>query len=438
MTPRWLKQLPVKMRHSLVTRPGAAAFIGNSGWLLFDKLVRMVLGVLVGAWVARYLGPGRYGQLSYAAAYIAVFVSIANLGADGITVRDITRAPAATPEILGTATIVRAVVGVMCLIAAVGCAVILSRRESFQVLLIAIVGGTLLFQACDTVDLWFQSQSQSRRTVSSKLIAYLISNGAKVILIFAQAPLVAFAVLLLFDSASAAVALAIAYRRFPAHRSWQFDRGRARQLLMDSRPFMFGGFLIVLYLRVDQILIKQLLGERDLGMYASAVWLLQIWQVIPATLSISLGPFIARRKSQNEAVYRSTLVLVFRVFFYTGLAGTFVTFFIAPQVVHVFYGDAYREAIPIMRFYAATLPCYFLSMAHNLWLINEGKYSVRVYGAVVASILTVAVIYLTYRNLGSLSGCVAAILSQFVALLLINAVLDKEAFRMQLQAIMLR
>src|SRR5271155_1395017 len=160
----WIRLLPAKAKLKLAGRPGAAAFIDNSGWLLFDKLIRMILGVLVGAWVARYLGPGSYGQLSYVSAYIAIFVAVANMGADGITVRDITREPQSAAEILGTATLVRAAVGLLCLLVAVAASSLLSH-ERYQMLLVAIVGGTLVFQAADTVDLWFQSKSQSRRTV---------------------------------------------------------------------------------------------------------------------------------------------------------------------------------------------------------------------------------------------------------------------------------
>ncbi|KJF81023.1 hypothetical protein UA31_14115 [Photobacterium angustum] len=47
--------------------------INNSGWLLFDKLCRLGIGLIVSAWVARYLGPHEYGKLAFALAYLAFF-----------------------------------------------------------------------------------------------------------------------------------------------------------------------------------------------------------------------------------------------------------------------------------------------------------------------------------------------------------------------------
>lgn len=409
--------------------------MGNSGWLLFDKVLRMLLGVLVGAWVARYLGPSRYGELSYAVAFIAIFLAVAGLGADGITVRDLARNPEAAPEILGTAACSRAMAGLLSLVAAVLIAALTCRGDFLQVWLTAIIGSTLLFQAGDTIDLWFQSKSQSRRTVISKMIAYCISNGVKVVLIILKAPVIAFALVLMFDALTAAIALVVAYRAFPTARPWRYSRPRMWQLLRDCRPFIVGGFLMVLYLRLDQIMVKQTLGEHSLGIYAAAIWLLQLWLVVPTTLSTSLGPYVARRKAAGETPYRQMLVVVFRAYFLMGVASTLLTYILAPLIVQFIYGNAYETAVPVMRVYALTLPFAFLGLAHNLWLFNEGKYLVRVYGAVVAGLCTVAIISLLAPKIGLISASIAAIVSQAVVSLLINAPFDNQAFRMQLKAI---
>src|SRR5580658_638643 len=91
----WPAWLVAALRARFADNPGIRTFVDNSGWLLLDKVLRILLGALVGAWVARYLGPSKFGELSYAVAFIAVFTAIAGLGADGITVRDLARDPRA-------------------------------------------------------------------------------------------------------------------------------------------------------------------------------------------------------------------------------------------------------------------------------------------------------------------------------------------------------
>ena len=45
--------------------------VQNAGWLIAGKIAQMVISLFVSLLTARYLGPGNYGLLSYAAAYTA-------------------------------------------------------------------------------------------------------------------------------------------------------------------------------------------------------------------------------------------------------------------------------------------------------------------------------------------------------------------------------
>jgi len=69
--------------------PGLHKIVGNIGWLLFDRILRMGVGFFVVAWVARYLGPEQFGLLEYSLAFIWLFSAVAMLGLDIIVVRDV-------------------------------------------------------------------------------------------------------------------------------------------------------------------------------------------------------------------------------------------------------------------------------------------------------------------------------------------------------------
>jgi PST family polysaccharide transporter len=87
--PFWIRVLPARLRRRLVGRHAVHAMLANSGWLLADRLLRMFLALVVGAWVARHLGPGRYGVLAYAIALLAFVTPLAMLGLEAIVVRDV-------------------------------------------------------------------------------------------------------------------------------------------------------------------------------------------------------------------------------------------------------------------------------------------------------------------------------------------------------------
>jgi O-antigen/teichoic acid export membrane protein len=433
--PAWLRLLPKILRQHVTGRFHLHAAIHNSGWLLFEKLARVLLGLFVGAWVARYLGPGQYGQLAYVLAYLAFFQVIVSLGLDGIVVREISLHRDHAAQILGTAFALRLGCGVVAWVLAVVGLMLLNGWDDISVLMALLAGSALVFQSADTVDLWFQSQSQSRRTVMAKLTAYLISNAIKIVLILSQAPTIAFAGVFALDAGAAAVGVYIAYKRYTCDAPWKLASVQARKLLKESWPFILSGLSIMVYTRIDQIMIKEMLGEAELGIYAAVLPLSTYWQVIPMTLSISLAPYIAKQRMVSDAQYRRSIVLIFRGFFCLGLFAFLFTYSVSNWVIPLLYGSRYVDAIRILDVHALSNMFCFLGIAHGLWLTNERRFAVRLYGTMLAGGGAVLTNILLLPKLGLIGACYSAIFAQAIAAFLINALFDRAGFRLQIEAI---
>src|ERR1019366_4832630 len=94
--------------------PGLRKIMGNTGWLMVDRVVRMGMGLFVGVWVARYLGPVQFGSLNFALAFVALFGTVTTLGLDGgIVVREVLHNAHDTHEILGTTLALRSCGGLL-------------------------------------------------------------------------------------------------------------------------------------------------------------------------------------------------------------------------------------------------------------------------------------------------------------------------------------
>ena len=50
--------------------PGFRKYFANTSWLLGERILRIPVSLLVGIYVARYLGPERFGLLSYALIFV--------------------------------------------------------------------------------------------------------------------------------------------------------------------------------------------------------------------------------------------------------------------------------------------------------------------------------------------------------------------------------
>ncbi len=417
-----------RFRDSVAARRIAA----NTGWLLGDRLVRTALAFVVGAWVARYLGPDRFGQFAYVLAFVGFFQAVASLGIDSLVVRDIARNESAAPVILGVALRLRLTSGFLCWGVATGAMALFEPGATETITITAIVAGVMVFQAADTVDLWFQSQMQSRRTVVAKLLAYFVTNGIKVALILAHAPLIAFAGAFLFDFAAAALALAIAYRGLPAAARWSFDGDRARTLLRQGFPFMISGLSINIFIRIDQIMLKSLGGNHDVGIFAAALPLSQIWQIIPMALATSLGPYIAQRKLAGEVAYEAALRLVFRIFALLALAAALATWAAAPILMPFVYGSHFDASVGVLRIHVFSNVFIAMGVAQGLWVANEQAGRLFVMQTMTGAVIAIVGNFLVIPRWGPEGAAAVAVLAHAASGLLVNAVAAPRLFRMQL------
>lgn len=431
MTPgRWT---PLRDRAAGLLRNEALMRIAaNSSWLLGDRLVRAALGFFVGALVARYLGPANFGQYAYALTFVAFFQAVAVLGADSIVVRDIARDPQSAPVVLGSILRLRCLASLICWLAAVAVASVLDPGARDGIIMVAIVSAVMLFQAGDTVDLWFQSQTQSRRTVVAKLSAYLLTGGVKVMLVLIHAPLLAFAAAFLLDYAGAAVALAVAYRRFPTAQGWSYDGEVAKRLLRDSWPFLLSALSITVYMRIDQIMLKSLQGSYDVGIFAAALPLSQIWQMIPMTLAISFAPYVARQKLAGEAAYHTSLELVFRLFTALSLAAALATALVAPWLLPAIYGARYAASVPVLQIHVFTNVFIAMAVAQGLWIANEQRGGLLLIQTLAGALVALVGNWLAIPRYGPVGAAAVAVVAHLTSGLLVNMVAAPKLFRLQL------
>ncbi|MBJ6727316.1 flippase [Geomesophilobacter sediminis] len=422
----WMAYLPETVREWLDGRLQFQRAIGNTGWLFLDRIARMVIGLTVGAWVARHLGPTQFGELAYVLSFIAFFQMTSDLQAEGFVLRDLSRETVPAGLVLGTAMRLRLVTSVgswLCVIAAMA---LFHPEEPRLILLAAVVGAMLVFQTTDLIDCWFQSQSQSKRTVKVKLYSYLVANGIKVILLLLKAPLIAFAVVMAVEAAIFAAGLALVYRRFPTPEAWTPSLNEAKRLLGLSWPFLISGLMMTAYLRIDQIMLRELLGEKELGIYAAAVPLSQVWNVIPTTLIASVSPFIARKKERSETEYRQALVTVFRLFAVVSLAVALLTALAAPWAVELLYGVQYRQTATVLSLLVFVVLFSFQGMAQSMWVINDDLRGVILASTVVAAVVSVGSNALLIGKFGVVGAALSSIAGQATAVVLMPCLLRRD------------
>ena len=414
--------------------------LGNSGWLFLDKLVRIGIGLVVGVWLARYLGPERFGQFNFAIAFVALFSPIAILGLDGLVVRELVSRPESKQEILGSAFAMKLAGGLLAFVLALLAILTIHARDQAGQWLVGVIAAGMILQAFDVADLWFQSKVQSRYSVLAKNGAFLTLTIAKVWLILSEAELIAFAWVSTAEIALGALGLVIAFRS--DGNRWLDLRPTlivARSLLRESWPLFLSSLGAMLYMRVDQVMLAEMVGEREVGLYSAAVRLSEVWYLIPPVIVSSVMPFLTEARGRSEPVYYQRLQQLFTLLIRSSLLVAIPVSLCATPLMSLLFGSAYEASGSILAVHIWSVVFVFMGAGTTPWIINERLARLALYQTSLGAVLNIALNLWLIPLHGAIGAAIATACSLGISIWLANYFLSggRRLFWLQTNAMLL-
>jgi polysaccharide transporter, PST family len=407
----WLRMLPSFIQAQLNGRHNLQKILGNTSWLFFDKMLRMGVGLFIGIWIARYLGPEQFGALNFAIATVALFGAFASLGLDGIVVRDIAREPERQYELLSSAFVLKLCGGGLAFLISLGAIFIMRPADSQAHWLVGIIAAGMIFQSFDAIDLWFQSQVQSKYTVLAKNGAFVILAVVRVFLLLNKAPLIAFAYAALAEIILGAAGLIMFYVRQQTLPLWCPRKDTARRLLGESWPLMLSGLAIMIYVKIDQVMLGSLLNNKAVGVYSAATRISEIWYFVPMSIASSLLPIIVQIKQQSELVYYAKLQSVFDTMAILAYTIILPITFLSNKIILLLYGNLYYESAQILTIHIWAGLFVFLGVARGLWILAEGYTKISLYTTSIGALLNVVLNFYLIPQYGALGAAIATVIS---------------------------
>ena len=221
-------------------------YFKNTSWLFAEKIIRMVVGLFVGVWVARYLGPEKFGLISFVQSFVGLFTIFATLGLDEIVVRELVKDESKRDSLVGT-TFWLKLVGAIIVLLLLAFAVNFTSNDYETNIFVFIIASATIFQSFNIVDYYFQSKVMVKYVVYANFICLSFSSILKIVLILSNASLPAFAWAVLFDSIVLAFGLVYFFLKHSTFRIYNliFYKSTAIDLLKNSWPLIFSGAVLI-------------------------------------------------------------------------------------------------------------------------------------------------------------------------------------------------
>jgi len=408
---------------------GFMKYFKNTSWLFAEKILRMLVGLFVGIWVARYLGPEQFGLFSYAQSFVGLFSSIATFGLNGIVVRELVKYPEKEKGLLGTGFILK-ILGAILTLLFLAMAINFTSNDSNINILIFIIASSIIFQSFNIIDFYFQAKVMSKYVVFTNSFSLLLSSLIKIVLILNNSSVIAFAWVILFDSI--VLSLGYLYWYFRVKKEFFlstiiFDFKLAKNLLKDSWPLVFTSIVIIIYMKIDQVMIKEMLNSEAVGQYAAATRLSESWYFIPVVISSSLFPAIIKAKEVNEKLYYSRLQILYDLMVWVAVIIALPMTFLSDWIVIFLYGIEYSESGSVLMIHIWAGIFVFLGTASSKWFIIENLQKYSFYRTFSGAIINIVLNLILIPKFGIKGAAVATLISQLVASYFFN-IFNKKLF----------
>jgi O-antigen/teichoic acid export membrane protein len=319
--------------------------ISNTGWQFADNILRMSVGLVVGIWIARYLGPKNFGLLNYAIAFVSLFAPLATLGLDDIVVRDLVHDPTPKNEIIGTAFILKLTGSIAAVLTAVLLVFALRPTDTMSHWLVGILSVSFLFQVFNIVECWFNSQVNAKTIILAKSVSFIICSLTRIFLIVTEASLLAFALISVIEVVISSIGLVVAYKlKGSLFSNLRFTSARAKILIKDSWPLLFSIISIVVYQRIDQVMLQEMVGSTEVGIYSVAVRMSEVWAFIPSVIYWSVYPSILEARQTSDDLFYERLQKYYNLMALLSYAIAIPVTLIAQWLVPTLFGEAYSRA----------------------------------------------------------------------------------------------
>jgi O-antigen/teichoic acid export membrane protein len=411
-----LNLLPSYLKKQVEHRPGLVNIIDNIGWLFFDKILRMGVGLLVGVWLARYLGPDQFGQLNYAIAFVGILSAVAGLGLNGIVVRDIVRKPEEARITLGTAFVLQVSGGILSVAITIGLINWLRSDDALTRTLVFVLSLSLLFRPTEVVKYWFEAQVQSRYTVWVENGAFAIASVVRIAMIIHQAPLLAFVWISLVEAVLVAIGLIAVYSmKNDLHGTLTPSLSRAKQLLNDCWPLIFSSLAVSIYLRIDQIMLAEMVGDREVGVYAAAVRLSEIWYFVPMIIVASVLPSIVSARTNNPQLYEERLQRLYDILVILAFSIAIPVTIFADVIIVGLFGREYLEAGSVLSINVWAGIFVFLGTACGAYTTSENLSRFSLVQNSFGMLTNISLNLILIPQLGSKGAAIATLISYAAA-----------------------
>lgn len=390
----------------------ANKILKNTTWLIGCRIIQALLSFVIGILSARYLGPSNYGVIDYAGAITSFMVPVVQLGIRSTLVHEIISDPTNEGRTVGTSLLMSVMASSLGIVGVAAFVSIANKGESETIMVCVLYSVSLVFQASEMMQCWFQAKLLSKYVAVISLVSYIGVSVYRCFLLIAQKSVYWFALSQALDCFFISVGLFIAYRK-QGGKKLSFSLDKAKSIFRRSKYYIVSGIMVTLFSLTDRVMITLMLGKEANGYYSAAVTCADMSRFVFAAIIDSVRPSILEAKKVGSKNYYKNISRLYSITIYLALIQCIAFMIGASVVVKMIYGDAYIEAISTLRIITWYTAFAHMGTVRNIWILAEQKQHLLWKINLSGALLNIVVNSLLIPIIGINGAAISSVLSQF-------------------------
>jgi O-antigen/teichoic acid export membrane protein len=389
--------------------------VRNSGFLFLNGIVTNILSFFALLYIARYLGPEKYGMYTFAFAFIYFFSFIPDMGIHQILVREAAKEPEKAGKLIGNGTIMQICLSLVALLLAFVLINVINFPPSTKsALYIASLG--LLITGTGAYGIIYEAKLRmeysllfnlANRIVFLVFIFLAIANNLELnVFIFASilATLIHNLLMILFAKKLVNV-------------SFDVDISLMKQLVKEAIPIAIASVFTVIYFRIDVLMLSFLRGDTEVGFYSAAYRLTEALVFLPTVITTSTFPLMSKYYKDSFDSFSFVYTRTFKYLFATGLLIAVLVTFASDKIIFIVYGLEYQSSAIALKILIWSTAIMFITTLISTTCVSSGNQQIVSKRALLAALLNVILNLILIPWIGYIGAAIATVLSTFGAMM---------------------
>ena len=172
-------------------------------------------------------------------------------------------------------------------------------------------------------------------------------------------------------------------------------------------------------MKIDQVMIKEMLGKTSIGHYAAAVKISEAWYFVPIAINSSLFPAIINAKKRSLKEFYDRLKILYSFMLLSAVAISIPTTIYSKYIINLLYKEQFDQASTVLMFHIWAGVLVSLGVVTSSIVIANNKQNNALISTSIGAISNIILNLLMIPRFGIVGAAFATILSQIISGLIV-------------------